>query len=104
MAPRVPATRDSSTRRAFDWLFRNPDTGRVAIVQFPNLPLAIFIVASLVRRVFDPGGGAGTIVAVAATVGLLWWAVEEVFAGDSRFRRALGAAVLLSTVAGLFVR
>ena len=102
MAPRVPASGDSTARRAFDWLFRDPDTGRIAIVQFPNLPLAIFLVASVVRRIFDPAGTAGTVVAVAATIGLLWWAAEEVFAGDSRFRRALGAAVLLSTVAGLF--
>jgi hypothetical protein len=85
-------------RRAFDWLFRHPTTGRLAIVQWPNPPLWLFLAASVVRRLFSPHGAAGTAVSVLAGIGLVWWAADEVWRGDSRFRRALGAVVLAAFV------
>ncbi|MDQ1372893.1 MAG: hypothetical protein QOJ09_231 [Actinomycetota bacterium] len=88
-------------KRAFDWLFRSRETGRLTIAQLPNLPLGIFILALLVRRVLSPTGTARTAVMVVATGALLWWAVDEILRGESPFRRALGAVVLLATLARL---
>jgi hypothetical protein len=83
-----------------DWLFRSPDTGKLVIAQTPNLPLGLFLVATVVRRLADPDGAAATAAAVVAGVALVWWAVDEVLRGDSRFRRLLGVVVLTIFVAG----
>ena len=40
---------------AFDWLFRNRQTGTVTIAQFPNLPLWITIAAAVVQRLAVDG-------------------------------------------------
>ncbi len=80
--------------------FRNPDTGEVVIAQRPNLPLAIFLVATGVRIALHPHGAAGSITSAVGTVSLTWWAADEVLRGDSPFRRVLGGVVL----AGIAVR
>jgi len=89
---------------AFDWLFRNARTGRLAIAQWPNPALWLYLAATLVRRVVAPDGAAGTGVTVAAAIGLVWWAGDEMLRGDSRFRRVLGAVVLMAFVVGLLQR
>jgi hypothetical protein len=81
-----------------DWLFRNRHTGGITIVQAPNLALWVFLVASVLRWVFDPSGGLGTALGVVATAGLLWWAVDEVVRGVNPWRRLLGGAVLAGQV------
>ena len=88
-------------RSPVDWFFRNPATGKVVIFQWPNLPLAIYLVATLVRVLFHPAGTAGTVVTVIATVAILWWSGDEVLRGESPFRRVLGAVVLTATIIGL---
>ena len=87
-----------------DWLFRNRETGRITIAQIPNLPLAIFLVATLVRVVFSPAGAVGTAVRVIGTAALLWWAADEVVRGVNPFRRLLGAVVLVATLVGVVTR
>ena len=77
----------------FDRIFRNPETGQVVIAQAPNLPLIIFLVASVVRLVFPAAG-------IVAAIALAWWSVAEIGWGDSLFRRFLGAAVLVGMVVG----
>ena len=86
---------------AFGWLFRNAKTGRLAIAQWPNPALWLYLAATLVRRVFAPDGVAGTAVTVTAAIGLVWWAGGELLRGDSRFRRGLGAVVLIAFGVGL---
>jgi hypothetical protein len=88
----------------FGRFFRNADTGQWAIVQLPNVPLAIFLVATIVRRVVHPHGAGGTAVTVVGAVSLAWWAVDEIARGDSPFRRVLGAVVLLSLSLNLLMR
>jgi hypothetical protein len=95
---------DNPFVRAFDWLCRDPETGKVVIAQMPNLPLFLFLFAAAIKRFAHPHGALGTIVSVTAVVSLLWWAVDEVLRGESRFRRILGAVVAVVTVAGLFLR
>ena len=85
-----------------DWLFRNRHTGRITIVQLPNVPLGLFLVASGLRWLFDPSGGLRTALEVLATAGLLWWAVDEVVRGVNPWRRILGGAVLAGQVVRLF--
>jgi hypothetical protein len=82
--------------------FTNSDTGRLAVVQWPNLPLIIFLAATGARVLSHPNGTAGTAVAVVGEVALLVWSLLEIARGDSPFRRVLGAAVLAVTVAGIF--
>jgi hypothetical protein len=101
MASTQPATRQHSAVGRF---FRNPDTGELAIVQVPNLPLAIFLVATAVRMLFHPSGSVATGVSVIAGVSLLWWAIDEVIRGNSPFRRVLGAAVLVGSVLSFLMR
>jgi hypothetical protein len=95
---------DAAHRSAVDRFFRNPETGELAVVQAPNLPLAIFMVATGVRLLFHPEGDVGTVVSVVSGVSLAWWAIDEILRGDSPFRRVLGAVVLASIVVGLVMR
>jgi hypothetical protein len=87
-----------------DWTFRDRKTGHIVVAQLPNLPLAIFLVATLVRVVAHPHGRVGDAVSLVGTVALVWWAVEEVAHGVNPFRRALGGLVLVATVIGLIGR
>lgn len=91
-------------KATFDWLFRNPTTGRLAIAQWPNRALWLYLAAHLVRRVIAPAGSGGTAVNALAAAGLIWWAGDEVLRGDSRFRRGLGAVTLIVFVAGVLQR
>jgi hypothetical protein len=94
----------SAGRRALDWMFRNRQTGGITVMQWPNIPLGIFLVAAVVRRLVHPHGAVGTAVAVIATAALAWWALDEVARGVNPFRRLLGLLVLVATVVGLVTR
>jgi hypothetical protein len=85
-------------------MFRDRSTGKIVIVQWPNVPLAVFLVAAVVRRLVHPAGRAGAALSAVAVVALLWWAGDEVLRGVNPFRRLLGATVLVVTVVGLFLR
>lgn len=91
-------------RRAFDWLCRDRKTGRIVLAQLPNVPLALFLAATVLRRIFDPAGRLGTAIDVVATGALVWWAGDEVLRGVNPFRRMFGGAVLLAIVAALLLR
>ncbi|HUQ40195.1 MAG TPA: hypothetical protein VM030_08545 [Acidimicrobiales bacterium] len=80
--------------------FLNPDTGELTIFQAPNPPLWIFFAAALTKRVADPAGTTGTVLAVVSGVALAWWSIDELVRGDSPFRRLLGAVVLAGLVVG----
>ena len=80
--------------------FRNPQTGEVVIAQPPNLPLWIFLAATVVRIVVHPHGAAGTAVSIVGAIALAWWAILEITKGESPFRRVLGAVVLVTMVVG----
>jgi len=88
-------------RHVVDWWFRDRSTGRITVAQLPNLSLTIFLVAWFTRRVLDPDGLPGTVLAVVAGAALVWWALDELVRGVNPFRRALGGAVLGVFLAGL---
>lgn len=91
----------TNTPRWFDWLFRDRETGDVVIVQWPNVPLWVFLVASVVRRIGSPSGAAGTALSAVITVSLGIWATLEIGWGANPWRRALGALVLVAAIARL---
>lgn len=79
--------------------FRNPATGKVVIAQPPNVPLAIFLAATVAPMVLKPTGGLRAGLSIAAGIGLVWWAIDEIVRGESPFRRVLGGAVLVGVAA-----
>ena len=63
-----------AVRRGLEWLFRDRRTGEVVIAQWPNLPLIVFLGASVAKRFLDPSGRFGTaltvvVLGIAAVVG-----------------------------------
>ena len=85
-------------RSVIDWLFRDRHTGRITIVQAPNLALWIFIAAAVLRTLLDPSGGFRGALDGVAAVALVWWAVDEIARGVNPWRRLLGGAVLAGQV------
>jgi hypothetical protein len=81
-------------RRAFDWVFRSREDGRIVVAQLPNVPLGIFLVTAVVDRLVDLHGGVATAVHAVGGVALAWWATDELVRGVNPFRRALGAVML----------
>ena len=90
-----------SAPRPVEWLLRDRKTGRLVVVQWPNVALWIFLAASGIKRVASPQGAVGVAVAVVALVALMWWALSEILHGVNPFRRGLGGVVVAFTVAGL---
>jgi len=84
----------TTRHRGVDRFFRNPDTGRVAVVQVPNLPLVLFLVLRGLQLVLSPDGWVAGVLHWGGTAALTWWSVDEVLRGSSPFRRVLGALVL----------
>jgi hypothetical protein len=95
------AERSGRAERAVRWLFVSRSTGRLTVAQWPNLPLAVFLVVSAVSRIFHPSGDAETWLRVLGVIALIAWALDELVRGVNPFRRILGAAVLAVTVADL---
>lgn len=80
-------------KKAVDWLFKSRETGKITIWQMPNVPLWIYIAAT-VLHIFvnsDP-------LKWVAMVALVVWAGLEVVKGVNPFRRGLGAVVLLGVL------
>ena len=86
-------------RRAFDWMFRSRETGKVVVIQPLNIPLGVFFVSAAIRRFAGLDGAAGTAVEVVAFVSLMWWAIDEILRGVNPFRRLLGAVIAVVTIA-----
>lgn len=91
--PPAPAGQTGSVP-VVDWMLRDRRTGRIVIAQRPNAALVVWLVASVVGALVDPGGGWGTAVRVVATIALGWWAVDEILRGVNPWRRLLGTVVL----------
>ncbi|TYQ26192.1 hypothetical protein PseudUWO311_13260 [Pseudanabaena sp. UWO311] len=80
-----------------DKIFRDRE-GKVVLAQMPNLPLIVWIVASLLRLIFTTGKVNIGLEAIAFG-SLFTWAWEELFQGVNYFRRALGLLVLVGLIA-----
>jgi hypothetical protein len=91
-------------RRSLRWLFLNPRTGRITVVQWPNISLSLFIVVSIVLHAVHPTGGAEIFGRVLADLAIFFWAIDELLRGVNHFRRALGLAILITTVVTLLLQ
>ncbi|BAZ19597.1 hypothetical protein NIES4073_04700 [Kalymmatonema gypsitolerans NIES-4073] len=81
----------------FDKIFRDSD-GKIVLAQMPNLPLIVWITASLLKLVFTTGV-VNTGLEALAFGSLFTWAWLELFQGVNYFRRALGLGVLIGVMA-----
>lgn len=91
----------SRARGAFDWFFRNRETGRITIGQFPNVPLWIFLATVVARRIVTEGTGLHDAIEWIAAGSLGWWSVLEIGWGVNPWRRLLGLGGMAFTVAAL---
>jgi hypothetical protein len=72
--------------------------GNVVLAQPPNLPLLVWIGATLLKVIFTDGSF-NIILDIIAFGSLLTWAWQELFEGVNYFRRALGLIVLIWAIA-----
>jgi hypothetical protein len=97
----VPVISVEPVRRAGRWLFVNRRHGGITVVQWPNIQLAVFIVAAVVPRVVRLHGDVASIVRTIGVVALIIWSLDELLRGVNPFRRLLGGAILVLTVVHL---
>ncbi len=81
----------------FDRVFRD-SKGKIVIAQPPNLPLIVWIAASLLKLVVTTGK-INLGLELVAFGSLFTWAWEELFQGVNYLRRALGLIVLVGLIA-----
>ena len=77
--------------------FRDSD-GNIVIAQMPNLPLIVWIAATLLNLI-PTTGNIHTGLDALAFGSLFTWAWQELFQGVNYFRRSLGLVVLLGAIA-----
>ena len=80
----------------FDKTFRDSD-GQIAIAQMPNLPILVWVGATLLKLIFT-NGQTHLILDTIAFGTLFTWAWEELFQGVNYFRRGLGLVVLIGAI------
>lgn len=78
---------------AFDQIFRDSE-GKIVLAQMPNLPLIVWVVASMLQLIFT-AGKINIGLEVLSFGAIFTWAWEELFQGVNSFRRALGLLVLI---------
>jgi hypothetical protein len=82
----------------FDKTFRDIE-GNVVIIQPPNLPLLIWLAATLLKLVPIRSDSISIILDTIAFGALFTWAWLELFEGVNYFRRTLGFVVLIGAIA-----
>ncbi len=83
------------SKPAVDWLLRSRETGRITLVQLPNLALALFLLLRIVELVVRHGT-VHDLLHWLGTGALVWWAIDELLHGVNPLRRVVGAAVLVA--------
>jgi len=81
----------------FNRTFRDSD-GNIAIAQMPNLPLLVWLAATLLKLLITSGNVHSGLDALAFG-SLFTWAWQELFQGVNYFRRSLGLVVLVGAIA-----
>ncbi len=81
----------------FNSTFRD-SAGNIVLAQKPNLPLLVWIGATLLKLLFTSGNIYLGLDAIAFG-SLFTWAWQELFEGVNYFRRTLGLIVLIGVIA-----
>lgn len=84
--------RSSRSGSFFDRCFRDAG-GRVVIAQYPNWPLALWAIASIMERA-TPDARLASGLDLLALAAIAYWSWLEIASGVNPFRRALGVIVL----------
>jgi hypothetical protein len=93
----VKSTVDDMENSLFDKTFRD-DEGNIVLGQMPNLPILVWLAATLLKLI--PTSDSIHIGLDAVAFGSLFtWAWQELFEGVNYFRRALGLVVLIGAIA-----
>jgi len=88
---------ETTKNTLFDQTFRDSN-GEIVIAQMPNLPLIVFLVATILSLIFT-SGKINTVLDILANGSLFTWAWMELFQGVNYFRRGLGLAVFIGIIA-----
>lgn len=80
----------------FDRLFRDA-SGEIVIGQSPNLPILIWVSATLLKLFFQTGQ-VKIGLDILAFISLLYWSFLEITQGVDYFRRDLGVIVLIGLI------
>ena len=84
----------------FDKTFRD-SKGNIVLGQMPNLPILVWLTATLLKLI--PTSGSIHVGLEAIAFGSLFtWAWQELFEGVNYFRRSLGLIVLIGAIAFKF--
>lgn len=83
-----------------DWFIRDSKTGKLALIQFPNPALWVFISATLLR--LSSYDAHDTKLGWIASGALIAWALDELVRGRAPARRLLGLVVLAYELWRLF--
>ncbi len=86
----------------FDRLFRD-GTGEIVIGQAPNLPIVIWVSATLLKLVFKTDR-VKIALDILAFSSLLYWSFLEITQGANYFRRDLGVVVLIALIISIIER
>ncbi len=81
----------------FDKIFRDSE-GNVVLAQMPNLPILVWLAATLLKLIPTSGSIHAGLDAIAFG-SLFTWAWQELFEGVNYFRRSLGLIVLIGAIA-----
>jgi hypothetical protein len=86
----------------FDRMFRD-NTGEIVVAQAPNIPILVWIAATLLKLVFKTGQ-VKIALDVLAFGSLLYWSFLEITQGATYFRRDLGVIVLIALMVSVIER
>ena len=84
----------------FDSIFRNQATGKLAVFQFPNPAMWVFIIATALR--WSPYDARDAELRWIGSGALIVWGLDELVRGQAPWRRLLGAGVLAWQLAHFF--
>ncbi len=90
--------------RVTDGYFRDPSTGKVVLVERPNVQMkaiGVLLGTSRVLRaanVVNAGDFLDVLLDRAAMATLLWWSVGEVRNGSTKYLKTIGAMTLVAAV------
>lgn len=91
--------------RLMDGYFRDQSTGEVVLYERPNAKIKavgwLLGTTGVLRRahVVKPGAAFDVFTQRAAMAMLLWWSVDEVRRGTTRYRQTVGAVTLIGALA-----
>ncbi len=93
-----------SLSRLLDGYFRDPSTGQVVLYEKPNRKIKaagmLMGTAGVLRaaHMVKPDGGFDVFAHRAAMAMLLWWSVDQVRHGTTKYRKTIGAVTLFGAL------